>query len=1376
MSLEKISRTGSQKALMGGVEQDELKEILTRGRKRIEDDVENQPNRNYETEKIALDRARRKLEKKLAKFRKDKRELTMLQQQVEKEKQIFGMKLGRKQGHDFKPAEYLEELQDAILKSISAKQQAKDELENLRSYEKLIHEKANKLKIKEALMDTLREREEDLEKKQTELRETENDFESQSHYLQEWENRLQQERDDLQKQLEESNKKSEEIDIFEMNLQEKDLQLKELEAEIKISTRNLQKEREDWDDRKKQIYFDKMFEEKRVEIEVQQQKLNKQMAEATGMKKAQELTSADLQRQLQTMDKKQSEMQKMNKELEEQLAMIDKKTLETTKKEEELNKRSKDLETAWNKHHEKSKELKMQQEQIQNEYSKLQTWFEKKVRAELAREKKTIDEERRKLQEDSKELKRSSEEFNKEKTEFWKRRSRDESEIIRLKGEIKREKVQTERVQARLEERRKGVDKIEYQVKQEKKRLQKLNQQLQSDRLELKVTVEKEILDKYKTMISYAENERKELTKEREAFAAERRRQKQEKLEIADTREHLENEIKWRVNSEIALKEDELVMRENEVIQKNEEIQLELTKMKEVQQAIKAREEKTNELRRQLDERLENANYKLELAAQKERDLNNEKSIFEEEQDRSRKAIWKEKTNFERSTEAQKRKIANINTELELRIRDIEKREEQTSARVLRITKEWETLEREGDKLAEVTARMQAEAMRRLKSVKDEKDWVEKVRTELTQSKKDLYSSFSETKKDLTVGTTLHLPGGCKVRESTTCIEGHALDGVPSINRNTQSDRDLEERFNPKLQVQDTIPLPSKSTISDSHTDNISVIYQGVYLAQSKTDSISPAIHLKNAKAKSPMWRTFHPTTSDNEQCESSRIPSKFLINMIECGEHTTTTFFFLGPEKKMIKTIKGVMMDISDKLKSLVESNEVVELPDITTVGFESMLEFVYSDTCSLTTENLVPTMACASKFDLIDLYRTCFDWLEINLCASDTVRILDDCITHSPALGPNAKHAIEKSAWDLMISDGGGVKDVLGRLFQTKDKNWVRNVVEGNSLVCSEHILFDAIAHWACHQTNLKLSGSKVITLEDWKITDDEKSSQKSVAHREVQNLIAEIIPSVRFPTMPAEYITASKLIASMLQPIEILEVLRYQHDPEISRTKFQKVPRYKTVEVSQEGICAQSSEHFAVVATNADTAHYENSSVGEVGSLKTAGRLLAADLAIAKRLFQNDIPIEGQDGLNVAQTKYDYQPWWDMDLGRLCRIQKIQVYLGEPVRAQEQKWRSRPEETNDMLPLVLCLARDEFPNMEGTLLQSVQMSVKSKYFDRVPAKTKRQSIVLEWEPALVAARTFRIQCERQTILRILHVKIFSAEPAVSGPMPQIRTPKFS
>lgn len=127
--------------------------------------------------------------------------------------------------------------------------------------------------------------------------------------------------------------------------------------------------------------------------------------------------------------------------------------------------------------------------------------------------------------------------------------------------------------------------------------------------------------------------------------------------------------------------------------------------------------------------------------------------------------------------------------------------------------------------------------------------------------------------------------------------------------------------------------------------------------------------------------------------------------------------------------------------------------------------------------------------------------------------------------------------------------------------------------------------------------------------------------------------------------------------------------------------------------------------------------------------------------------------------------------MDLGRLCRIQKIQVFLGEPGRIPGQNFKvkeEKGEKKNNMFPLVLCLGRHEFPDVEGSLAQSMEMAVKTKVFDR--ASSEGSPLKVEWEPSLVAARTVRVQCERQTILRILQIKIFSAEPVVSGPLPQM------
>eukprot|EP00495_Collosphaeridae_sp_1-RS-2012_P004112 TRINITY_DN3411_c0_g1_i1.p1 TRINITY_DN3411_c0_g1~~TRINITY_DN3411_c0_g1_i1.p1 ORF type:complete len:95 (+),score=1.03 TRINITY_DN3411_c0_g1_i1:540-824(+) len=81
--------------------------------------------------------------------------------------------------------------------------------------------------------------------------------------------------------------------------------------------------------------------------------------------------------------------------------------------------------------------------------------------------------------------------------------------------------------------------------------------------------------------------------------------------------------------------------------------------------------------------------------------------------------------------------------------------------------------------------------------------------------------------------------------------------------------------------------------------------------------------------------------------------------------------------------------------------------------------------------------------------------------------------------------------------------------------------------------------------------------------------------------------------------------------------------------------------------------------------------------------------------------------------------------------------------------------------MFPLALCLARDSFPDMEGTLTDSIGMSVKTKIFDSEPPGIP---IKLEWEPALVAARTLRIQCKKAASLRIMSVRVFSAEPIVN------------
>jgi len=497
---------------------------------------------------------------------------------------------------------------------------------------------------------------------------------------------------------------------------------------------------------------------------------------------------------------------------------------------------------------------------------------------------------------------------------------------------------------------------------------------------------------------------------------------------------------------------------------------------------------------------------------------------------------------------------------------------------------------------------------------------------------------------------------------------------------------------------------------------------------------------------------------------------SEFFVNMIEAGEHAKTTFFFVGPEKKAVKTIKGVMMDVSPKLNELVLSNDTVELPELTFEGFQAMLQFIYSKEYSWSRETLVPTMACAIKFGLKHLYRECFEWLEVNIQPEDAIKVLDDCMTHAKVLGNVEKHNIEKAAWDIILSDGKEGELALAKIFASHDAEWVKNVLKGNSLVCSEEIMFNAVANWACEQANKKFPDEKTIYPQDWRLNiEDEKSSAgKDKNKQEVLKHMMNMVQYIRFPMIPAQCITTNGLIAEVLQPLEMIEVLRYQHDPNSSKTKFQCGPRYKTKEISQQGCCAQSSEHFATLDYDAKLIKFDTGE-GDYPiriAANLMGKVLGAELALTRCLFKSERIVEGPEGLDVAQTKLDYQPWWDLDLGRLCRIHKIQVLLGAPGRIPGRRQRKQNEDENDMFPLVLCLARDSFPDMEGTLTDSIQMSVNTKTFVTAPSGTPVQ---LEWEPELVAARTFRIQCEKAALLRIMKVRIFSAEPLMSE-LPQI------
>jgi len=630
--------------------------------------------------------------------------------------------------------------------------------------------------------------------------------------------------------------------------------------------------------------------------------------------------------------------------------------------------------------------------------------------------------------------------------------------------------------------------------------------------------------------------------------------------------------------------------------------------------------------------------------------------------------------------------------------------------------------------------------------------------------KQNLYSALSELKRNASERSSIGSEGGdevlapavvhLKVGTREEWIDDKLDENLPSLPQSRKVSNAKRERppatqkwLNGYWEGQKKKTMSIGSFDSFIMMDNVS--------GGNKTDW-----HQRRLSKAKLRRRTRTPSYS-SEEIDTQKLSSKYFLNMMESGDHMATTFFFLGAEMKMIKTIKSVMMDVSPKLKELVQANDTVELRDLTPEGFESMLQFIYCGECSWSKESVIPTIACASKLALESLNNACVDWIETRLLPGDAGKILDDCEVFSKVLGEIKKQTLKKKAWDIALSDVGKEVEALGSIFIAHDEEWIKNVILGNNLICKEETLFDAIAEWACHRANRKYHGSRKISPRDWHIltVDDEKSSPNITKLKaEVCRLLSGMIPLMRLPTMSQNYLATNGLIASLLNANDIIDILRHKHDARGRRTRFNNTPRYATEEVSREGCPSQSSEHFVVLQSSARPSADQATHPKKVSVVTV--RILRAELALQKVVFDSGRYCRVSEDLDVAQTKHDFQPWWDIDLGRLCRIQKIQILLGKPCKSRANL-NKEVSGDNDMFPLALCLARETFPDGEGSLSEAVQMAVMTKYFETPPAGSPTR---LEWEPALAAARTFRLQCAKATSLRIMSVKIFSAEPVIN------------
>jgi len=1394
---------------------------------KMRQEIEAEIKKKFDTQRRKFEQEKKKFEKVHSKFVKEKKDVNMMKTQLDAQKRVFTQSMRKNRNKDFNPIDMMKDIEQKISVFVEKKAQANQEWDKIKAFRKSeeaeINEQRNKMKIEQASiaelftkfekdkgqletlmqqhdvdLEYIKKRSEDLEEAEKAINEMVGNLQMREEKLQDEEGQMSRNWEEFhrsqsklrEKQLKNDEwesdllKKKNDYDIIHLKQQSKERELKHLEEEIKLNMQDLQKDRESWDKEQKQIYFDNMFAEKRAQLKLEMQKIEDEKASVEEMSSKQSQMSRDLQVKMESMENTKKQFESMKLELDEQLHKIDKQRQENAIEKQEILKSREELFQTSSLHQDIERQLKIQEDQMKLEYQKLRETLEEKVREdrqtlevkvreELAAERAELNKKRKNLENEISRQKALKTKTIRDQLALKKKRVENDQEIERRKSEFEQMKIEAKKTREYFKEEKIKFEKQKILACKELESLEIDRKQLLADRERVRESVEKEVLDKYNTMMSLAQEQTNTIAQEREAVAAEKKKLRQEKLDVEEQRENLELQIKQRVKSRVAEQEKDLTRKEIELTRRSTEVKKEWERIQEEDLSTERSKREVLKLKSDAEELSKEANEKLLEAAEQ------------------MKAV-----------SVEKRKLEDKHRKVESKLKELTRKEELYSEKQEYFENERFRFESQAGQISEVSlkknpeiAKLESKVTSLEKSNRVLHSQLEQIRKELHESKENFLCYHNLNKKSSSeirlVPSALGDDEGCPI------ASGPASPSVGQIQDNNR-DYWIDDKLGENLPSIPTkaVPSPLKSSStskrertaiarhellsrywddqrrnykcgsidSASNLDNTSYVYSGFYRPWKPAGAF--LAHFSKARPPVRKQPGQVPSLVGSDDSDMQERPSKFFINMIESGEHLTTIIFFLGSERKVVKAIKGIIMDASPKLKELLEAGDSVELPDLTSEGFEAMLNFIYSRECTWSRESLVATMACASKFGLDRLYRTCFEWLEINVQQEDALKVLDDCMTHAEVLGESAKHAIEKAAWDIIISDGSGNKALLSKIFSSHTSRWVKNVVKGNSLVCSEEVMFDAVANWATELANIKFPDNKSIYPKDWRVTVDEEkcSPDKLTTKAEVVKNILPMVPFIRFPVMSINYITSNGLIGALLKPLEILEVLRWKHDSNSCNLRFKSVERYQIVEISQEGCCAQSSEHYATLDYDPKLAKFDTGEGNYPSRISgnMLGKVLGAELALTRCVSDNDIIVEGPAGLDVAQTKLDFQPWWDLDLGRLCRIQRIRVLLGVPGRIPGQTEKDSCTTEQSMFPIALCLGRDSFPAMEGTLTNAMQMSVKTKIFENAPAGNL---VELQWEPALVAARTFRIQCAKATLLRIMNVQIFAAEPIMNS-----------
>lgn len=182
---------------------------------------------------------------------------------------------------------------------------------------------------------------------------------------------------------------------------------------------------------------------------------------------------------------------------------------------------------------------------------------------------------------------------------------------------------------------------------------------------------------------------------------------------------------------------------------------------------------------------------------------------------------------------------------------------------------------------------------------------------------------------------------------------------------------------------------------------------------------------------------------------------------------------FLIGPGRKPIHAHRCILSArcavfkamFADKASGAHDKEVPLVLSDMSPEIFLSMLEFIYTNTVTLSSKTAIDVLATSLEYGLDDLRDLCVDYMDANLTATNACDVMQAAVTY------NQNDLKEKT---MVFVEDNSVEVFKSKGFQEISEDTLVSILRSSRLNMDESDLYKAVKEWST--VNSVVNGRKI------------------------------------------------------------------------------------------------------------------------------------------------------------------------------------------------------------------------------------------------------------------------------------------------------------